>query len=70
MKNRQDMYVCIYVGGYEKCIQIIVLVGKPEKRPLGRPMRGWEIVLYWVLETYSVMLWTGCFRFCVHSYLI
>jgi len=36
-------------GGEEKYIQ--VLLGKPaEERPLGRPRRGWEIVLEWFLK--------------------
>ena len=42
-------YVARVGGGEEKCIQ--GFGGKPaEKRTLGRPRRGWEMVLKWFLK--------------------
>ena len=37
-----------------------VLVVKPEgRRPLGRPRRGWVIILGWISRRLDVGLWTG-----------
>jgi len=37
-----------------------VLVGKPEgKKPLGRPRRGWGIILMWIFRKWDVGAWTG-----------
>jgi hypothetical protein len=37
-----------------------VLMGKPEgKRPLGRPMRRWWIILRWIFRKWGVGVWTG-----------
>ena len=35
-------------------------VGKPEgKRPHGRPMLKWRIILRWILRKWDVVTWTG-----------
>jgi hypothetical protein len=50
---------CSTNGGGEKRNAYRILVRKPEeKRPLGRPRRGWTI-LKWILERYDGMVWIG-----------
>jgi hypothetical protein len=36
-----------------------VLVGKLEKKTLGRPKCRWKIILKWILEKLDGVIWTG-----------